>query len=118
MDATDDDEAVIERARREMVAADARIEDGGEGSLIVRLVEPITVAGAQLTRITVDRVRVRHVRACRDAPSSSEAYADALITPSGAFDELGSDLDYTAVLRAVERQLGNFREGGRPSSQS
>ncbi len=112
--------ALIEEAKRiraAMDAADARIAESGD-ALIVRLLVPIEVDGDELARLTLGPVRVRHTRAVRgerDNAGMTERYADLLVEPQGAFDELTCEEDYIAVCRAVERQLGKFREGGRPS---
>ena len=111
-------EREVEAVQREMEAADARIIENADGTLIVRLEVPVRVGGADHERLTIGRVRVRHLRAARGAEHVLEAYAEQLISPAGALDELASERDYYAVLRATDRALGKFREGGRPSSPS
>lgn len=114
-EATDEIEELAKKVRAELDAADERIIEGDAGTLIVKLRVPIKVGGEDFYRLTFGRIRVRHVRATRPAPDPLEAYADLLIEPAGAFDELLSDDDYTACLRAAERQLKKFRGGGRSS---
>lgn len=111
-DDTNEDEQALAEVRRLMAEADARLEENGDGTIIVRLLCPVQVAGETLHRLTVGRVKVRHVRDSRGREDEVDHYADALVRPAGAVGELESDADYTAVIRAVERQLGKYRAGG------
>ena len=95
--------------------ADERIEQNADGSFILRLYVPIVVDGEKTARLTLRPIRVRDVRAVRGAGSEAELYAERLIAPAGAFDEIASDADFTIAIRAVSRALGNFRGGGAPS---
>lgn len=104
-------ERVLAQARAEL---DERIVENADGTLIVRLVEPITVDGQELGRLTVRRVRVRDVRAVFGVPEiQALAYADLLIEPARALDELATEYDFNVALRAVERALEKFRSAGR-----
>lgn len=108
-------ERVKRELRAELTATDARITENRDGTLIIDLVEPISVAGETHARLTVGRVRVKHVRAARGAEYELEAYAEQLVSPAGAYDELTSDADLAAIWRAAERQLGKFRRAGKAS---
>lgn len=101
-----------DEVRTRMDAADTRIVENADGTLIVKLLEPITFDGTELSRVTIQRVKVRHARATRHAERETEAYAEQLLLPAGVLDELAAEADYLAVMRATERALGKFRAAG------
>ncbi len=110
----------LERQKADDAKLDAFIDESGDGALVVKLSERIELDGDPVHRLTLRRIRVRDVRAARGLTDDAaiDAYADALVSPAGATEELACDHDYAVVLRAVVRQLGKFREGGRQPSQS
>lgn len=101
------------RTRAEMDACDARIDANSDGTFIIRLIEPIVVDGKEHGRLTLGRVKVRHAREVRGIELHLEAYAERLLVPHGALDELTTELDYITCMRAAERALGKFRAAGR-----
>jgi hypothetical protein len=110
------------RAQEARDDADTRISENTDGTFVVKLLVPIGVGDNDLTRVTIGRVRVRHVRESRSLgdPSNievAEFYAMHLVSPEGALDEVASESDHLTILRAVDRALGKYREGGRPSSR-
>lgn len=109
---TDQEREELEALGREL---DERISENADGSIIVRLLRP--VRSGEVSRVTLRPVRVGDVRACRDVLEGRrvEAYTDRLLSPAGILDELESDLDFAAVLRATGRALGKFHGPGKAS---
>lgn len=88
------------------------IDENADGTMIVRLVMPPEVNGTKHRKLTVRPVKVRDVRAVGADGGSPEEYAARLVEPPEAFDELECERDYSAVLVAVDDQLGKFRRTG------
>lgn len=100
------------RYRRSFEAADARLEENSDGTIIVKLTRPARVGSEDLHRLTVGRIKAKHVRQVTRAEGSLDDYADLIVIPEGATGELESEEDHVAVMRAVDRQLGKYLSGG------
>lgn len=100
------------RYRRSMEASDARLEENADGTIIVKLNRPVRVGSEDVARLTVGRMKAKHVRQVTRAGGGLDDYADLIVTPEGATGELESDEDHVAVMRAVDRQLGKYLADG------
>lgn len=107
-----EDYEIRQELKAQKAEARKRIENAGDGVLVVKLLVPVKLDGQEHSRILVGKVRVRHVRKA-GGEDHVWAYADQLCSPAGLFDELESDLDHAAVCVAVEEQLGKFQRAGR-----
>ncbi|MEM7607333.1 MAG: hypothetical protein AAF411_18430 [Myxococcota bacterium] len=93
-----------------------RIREHHDGTLIVTLVQPVEMEGGTMrSTLSLRRIRVRDVRAAAKNGGNSEAFADELVEPKGAFDLLTADVDCAAVIVAVGDQLGKYQQAGRDS---
>ena len=104
-------EEAIEEARAQL---DAHITENADGMLIIRLVAAVDVDGAPVTRATMRRVKVRDVRAARNAAEEDRLELLAEVLCGGIYDDLESDFDRLLLLRAADKQLGKYLAHGSP----
>lgn len=92
--------------------ADGRADENADGVLILRLRTPIEHAGEKVTRVTMQRVRVKDMRRA-EVPSAIGIETDmmlltaALVEPA-CFDSLESNDDANLFIAAAAHQLGKF----------
>lgn len=106
---------------------ESRIIENSDGTLIVRLVEPVKLRGETVERVTLRRIRARDVRLYADdgglvTTSQVLDLAMAITTPSGVADELLCEADLQAVMEATVRLARKFhgtdKHGGASSGSS
>lgn len=117
------DELSVEdlRAMVEVAEVGQALEDGPDGSIVVRLEAEVALPkGGSRSKIAVRAVRVRDLRVASRAIDRGDgevyAFADELVEPKGAHLEIRHGADWQAVRMAVDRQLGKFFRTGRASS--
>lgn len=99
---------------------DSRILENSDGTLIVRLLQPITVGGETHERVTIRRVTGRIARSTiydgLDENGGGSVtlpklidLANALSAPSNAADDVLCEADVLALATAAAKQLGKFR---------
>lgn len=106
---------------------ESRIIENSDGTLIVRLVEPVKLRGETVERVTLRRIRARDARIYIDEGGLQQNsqmldVASAITSPSGIVDELLCHADLLAVASATSRLVGKFhgtdKHGGASSGLS
>lgn len=86
-----------------------------DGSTIVKLSAPIQVGGEELTRVTIPKLKGKHLKRAAFATEVTighlVALAAEIVQPAGAVDEMEPD-DALAVANEVASVLGKARPGG------
>lgn len=106
---------------------ESRIIENSDGTLIVRLVEPVKLRGETVERVTLRRIRARDARIYLDEGGLNTNalmldLASSIAAPSGIVDELLCHADMLAVVEATVRLVGKFhgtdKHGGASSGLS
>lgn len=106
---------------------ESRIIENSDGTLIVRLVEPVKLRGETVERVTLRRIRARDARIYLDEGGLNTNalmldLASSIASPSGIVDELLCHADMLAVVEATVRLVGKFhgtdKHGGASSGSS
>jgi hypothetical protein len=71
----------------------AKIETNSDGSAIAKLDEPITLNGEQLTRVTICKIKGRHLMGLPVLGSMGQylLLASRVVEPAGAIEEMSPD---------------------------
>lgn len=106
---------------------ESRIIENSDGTLIVRLVEPVKLRGETVERVTLRRIRARDARIYLDEGGLNTNalmldLASSIAVPNGIVDELLCHADMLAVVEATVRLVGKFhgtdKHGGASSGSS
>lgn len=106
---------------------ESRIIENSDGTLIVRLVEPVKLRGETVERVTLRRIRARDARIYLDEGGLNTNalmldLASSIAVPNGIVDELLCHADMLAVVEATVRLVGKFHgtggDGGASSGSS
>jgi len=103
---------------------DKRLEEQPDGSIVVRLREPIaTEGGGERSKLTVAPANAGHIRRARKAIRVQQeepnfAFADELVEPKKLYEGIRRNDDLELVKEAVDRQLGKFSPGPTGNSSS
>lgn len=99
-----------------------RVLRNADGSVVVRLLEPVTFDGEKITRVTLPALRGRHMRS---APMFDEGitlgdlieWASKVVQPAGIVDEL-SPGDCITLAEELATSVGKSRPPGAGKSRT
>ncbi|HLS32164.1 MAG TPA: hypothetical protein VK039_01115 [Brevibacterium sp.] len=97
--------------------SDERIIENSDGTIVVKLVEPVRLRGDTVERVMLRRLRAKDMRLYIDDGGIDTLtklvdVACAIASPEGIVDELLCQADVTAVLRATSEIVGKFHGSG------